>query len=122
MNLSRTKKTAHTGVMLCLLASAASASDISLAWNPPTVNTDGSPLTDLAGFCVHYGLTSGVYGQSVDVGSSSSATVVGLQEGRTYYFAVRAYNSAMVQSDYSGEFSCTAPDVTPPVITGRCSR
>jgi hypothetical protein len=74
-----------------------------LQWNPPVTNTDGTPLTDLAGFKVYYGTVSGVYSLVVDVGNSTSTEISNLQAGGTYYFAVTAYNLAGNESGYSGE-------------------
>jgi len=39
---------------LLLLAVAVNAADITLAWDRPTNNVDGSPLTDLAGYRLYY--------------------------------------------------------------------
>src|SRR5205823_5080417 len=59
-----------------------------------------------------------VYGTPVDVGASTTYTVTGLAAG-TYYFAVTAYDSSGVQSDFSNEATraVTAVDTTPPVIS-----
>ncbi len=40
-------------------AVTAFAGTITLAWDAPTTNTDGTPLTDLAGYKIYYGPTSG---------------------------------------------------------------
>lgn len=42
-----------------LWTTTASAVDITLAWNAPTLNTDGSPLTDLAGYRISYCVGAG---------------------------------------------------------------
>ena len=39
---------------LCLVQDAFSA-EVTLSWDPPTTNADGTPLTDLAGYKVYYG-------------------------------------------------------------------
>src|SRR5439155_856826 len=76
-----------------------------LSWVAPTTNTDGSPLTDLAGYKVHYGLAAGSYTTVVDIGMASCAlsggvtqcnySVTGLISG-TWYFVVSAYNTGGV--------------------------
>ena len=38
-----------------------------MAWDTPTTNTDGSPLTDLGGYKLYYGAASGIYDHSIDV-------------------------------------------------------
>lgn len=78
---------------------------VTLSWVPPTTNTDGSPLTDLAGFRVYYGNALGAYPTMIDISSPSTATkiITGLA-ANTYYFVATAYavrNSAVVESDYS---------------------
>ena len=81
---------------------------VTLSWVPPTLNTDGSPIEDLAGFKIYYGNLSRRYGRVLNVPDASinSAVIEGLAPA-TWYFAVRAYNSHGVESDYSVEVSKT---------------
>src|SRR5256885_10347350 len=37
---------------------ATAATSVSLAWQPPTQNSNGTPITDLAGYRIHYGTAS----------------------------------------------------------------
>ncbi|MGD0887035.1 MAG: fibronectin type III domain-containing protein [Thermodesulfovibrionales bacterium] len=92
---------------LILYPQNASADQITLVWNPPTTNTDGTPLTDLAGYIVYYGTASRNYPQNVPVGIVTTYTVSNLTDGLTYYFAVAAYDTAGNQSAYSNEVSKT---------------
>lgn len=73
-----------------------------LTWTAPTTNTNGSSLTDLAGFYVYYGTSQSDLSQSVQVASPSetSYTVGNLAAG-TWYFAVTAYASDGTQSALS---------------------
>lgn len=66
-----------------------------LTWAAPTVNTDGSPLTDLAGFRIAYGLSAGALNKSITVSSPTTTSFVvdNLSSG-TWYFAITAYNTA----------------------------
>lgn len=66
-----------------------------LTWIPPTQNTDGSALTDLAGFYVYMG--TGTTPLAKLSASTLSYTVAGLAPG-TYVFAVTAVNSAGLES------------------------
>jgi hypothetical protein len=66
-------------------------------------NTDGTPLTDLAGYKIYYGTTSGTYTTSIDVGNVTNYTLTGLTPGLTYYIAVTAYDKARDESGYSNE-------------------
>jgi hypothetical protein len=81
---------------------------VTLSWTPPTTNSDGSPLTDLAGYRIVYGTASRTYTQSLTIGAPSvaSASIEGLAQG-TWYFAVKAYTAAGVESDLSNEASKT---------------
>jgi hypothetical protein len=80
------------------------AADATLSWTPPTTNTDGSPLTDLGGYKIYYGPTSGNYTNNQDLAdpAAASAIVTDLTAG-TWYFAVTAYNSTGQESDFSNE-------------------
>lgn len=78
-----------------------------LEWTAPTENSDGSALTDLAGYKVHYGASSGSYSQTIEAGNVTTYQVTGLPEGFTYYFVVTAYNQARVEGEPSNEASKT---------------
>lgn len=83
-------------------ATAHSGPAVTLTWDPPTTNADGSPLTDLAGYKVHYGTATGAYTKTVDVHNVTTHRVEDLAPG-TYYFAVTAYDLSGNESDYSNE-------------------
>jgi hypothetical protein len=74
----------------------------SLSWTPPTQNTDGSSLTDLAGFRIVYGTSAAALNQTVEIANPGVATYVisDLTSG-TWYFAVKAYSSTGAESDAS---------------------
>jgi hypothetical protein len=78
---------------------------ITLTWNPPTTNEDGSPLTDLAGHRLYYGtispLTAG-NSTSVDVGAKTTHTIADLEPG-TYYVSVSAYDTRANEGPRSAE-------------------
>ena len=81
---------------------------ISVTWRPPTQNEDGSSLIDLAGYVIHYGMTSGVYDNEIRIENPglTSYVIEGLVAG-TYYVAMTSFNSAGVESDYSSEIVVT---------------
>jgi hypothetical protein len=75
---------------------------------PPTENTDGSVLTNLAGYTVYYGTSPGNLTQSVKVTNPglTAYTMSNLPSG-TWYFAVTSYSSAGIESSRSGIVSTT---------------
>lgn len=77
---------------------------VSLSWTPPTENEDGTPLTDLAGYRLYYGATSGDYTAQVDITdrTATSYIVESLAPG-TWYFALTAVNAAGAESAKSNE-------------------
>src|SRR2546422_4112722 len=88
---------------LCFLAPAlSSAAQVTLAWDP---NTEA----DLAGYRLYYGLSNRNYSSVTDVGNFATNTVPGLAEGTTYFFAVTAYNTSGLESDFSNEINYTTP-------------
>jgi hypothetical protein len=84
-----------------------STGSLILSWNAPTTNTDGSSLTNLGGYKVYWGTSSGVYTTTLDVGNVLQYTLNNFAGGYTYYFAVKAYNASSVESSYSNEVSAS---------------
>lgn len=76
----------------------------SLSWTPPTRNTDGTALTDLAGYKLYWGPASGNYTQSVTVQNPGLTTYVveNLTAG-SWYFVSTAVNALGIESNFSGE-------------------
>jgi len=60
-----------------------------LSWTAPTTNTDGTALTDLAGYTILYGSSPSALNQSIAINSASanSYQITGLAAG-TWYFSV----------------------------------
>lgn len=74
---------------------------VTLSWTPPTQNTDGTSLTNLAGYRVVYGTSASALNQTVQVNAGVSSVVVENLAPATYYFAVRAYTSSGLESSNS---------------------
>jgi Putative Ig domain len=89
-----------------VVQATSTSSPVTLSWVRPTQNVDGTQLTNLAGYRIHYGQVSGQYDYSVSVGSPSitSATIESLAPA-LWYFAVTAVTSSGTQSDYSAQLS-----------------
>lgn len=88
--------------ILLLAARAWSAESVTLAWDPST-----DP--EVTGAIVYYGNASRNYPWHTNVGNVTRATVQGLTNGLTYFFAVTATNPAGLESDYSNEVSTSIP-------------
>lgn len=79
---------------------------VTLSWEAPTQNTDGSQLTDLAGYRIYYGVDSGNLSNVIEISNPSVSTYV--VEGLTpdiWHFASTALNSQGAESDFSGQVS-----------------
>lgn len=87
---------------------ANAAGSATLSWTPPTQNSDGSSLGNLAGYRVMYGRTSSNLDQTVNVDNPSvnRYMVENLGSG-TWYFAVMAVNATGVTSQMSNTASKT---------------
>ncbi|MGZ5027592.1 MAG: PKD domain-containing protein, partial [Methylobacter sp.] len=94
------------GLALFLFSSNLFAGSANLAW-------DASTSSNIGGYKISYGQTSGSYASTVDVGNNTTYAVSGLQDGAKYYFAVKAYDSTKtVESAYSNETNFTTPAAT----------
>jgi hypothetical protein len=86
----------------------ASSGSATLTWEPPTTRTDGTPLTNLAGYRIRYGTSSGSYPNVITIanGGITSAVVENLPPA-TYYFVATAYDTTGAESSYSSTVSKT---------------
>ena len=81
-----------------------------LTWIPPTQNSDGTALTNLAGYRIYYGTSSSSLGQSIQIADIglTSYTISNLSSA-TWYFGLTAYTSDGVESPMSGIASKSIP-------------
>lgn len=79
-----------------------------VSWVAPTQNTDGTALTDLAGFNIYYGISSSSLTQKIQVQGpgTTNYVVTGLSTG-TWYFAVSSVATDGAESAYSAVSSKT---------------
>jgi hypothetical protein len=74
----------------------------SLSWIPPTSNTNGSALTNLVGYRIHYGTSSTSLTQTAQIANAGITRFVVENLGvGTWYFGVRAYTSNGSESSLS---------------------
>ncbi|HUQ51567.1 MAG TPA: putative Ig domain-containing protein [Gammaproteobacteria bacterium] len=93
-----------------LTVQAVATGSATLNWTPPTTNTDGTPLTHLAGYKIYWGTTSGNYSNSVALMNPglTSYVVTNLVPG-TYFFVATAVNSTGAESVFSAAASKSVP-------------
>lgn len=79
-----------------------------LMWTPPTENTDGSPLLNLAGHRVHWGVAADQLSNTAQISDPSvnTYTIENLPPG-TWYFGVTAYTTQGAESTLSNIVSKT---------------
>jgi hypothetical protein len=77
-----------------ITVTASGSGRATVSWRPPTHNTDGSALTNLAGFVIAYGDSADDLSRSIAVDDPLATTYVveNLTNG-TWYFAVQAINT-----------------------------
>ncbi|HKQ39686.1 MAG TPA: hypothetical protein VJ063_16535 [Verrucomicrobiae bacterium] len=89
---------------------------VAFSWKP-----NNEP--DLAGYRLYVGTVPGVYAGYVEVGTATRVRLVDLIRGMRYFFALTAYNSSGLESDFTPELSAQIPFATPvtpavePVVT-----
>jgi hypothetical protein len=78
---------------------------VTVSWTPPTLNDDGSALTDLAAYKFYYGTSSGNYTKQVRVDNAAglSTFVIENLTPATYFIVATAINSNEVESGFSNE-------------------
>ncbi len=73
-----------------------------LDWMPPTLNTDGSVLTDLAGFKIYYGTSLNNYSNQITINNPGVTTyVVDNLTPNTWYFVSTSFNTSGMESVFS---------------------
>jgi len=80
-----------------------------LSWQPPTENTNGTPLSDLAGIRIYYGTSSSNLSKMVEAAANASSYTIGNLAAGTWYFAAAAYSSVGTQSSLTPVVSKSVP-------------
>ena len=95
---------------LALNIARADSATLALTWQP-------SPSSGVVAYRIYYGTSSGIYQWSLAVPNTTTAQVTGLATGTTYYFAVKAVDTAAMESPASNEvyysFSSSPTDSSP---------
>jgi hypothetical protein len=110
IKVSDGKATASLPAFSIAVSSTSTNGAATLSWTPPTQNTNGTTLTNLAGYRIYYGTSSSAMNQRISIANPgvSRYVVDGLGAG-TWYFNVRAYTSTGVESAASNTASKTMP-------------
>ena len=116
--MENTIKTIILTLALLLIPTIALAGSVTLSWDPPTTNSDGTPLTDLSGYVVYYGTDSGSYTKNIDIGNVVTYSVSGLTDNLIYHFAVTAYDFSGNESGYSNEVAATIEEESDNIAPG----
>jgi hypothetical protein len=83
-------------------SSSGSIGSATLSWEAPTANTNGSPLTDLAGYRIYYGSSPKHLSHAVQIKTVGLQTyVIDDLEPGTWYFAVKSVAANGAESSLS---------------------
>jgi hypothetical protein len=93
-----------------VVSATSTTGSATLSWTPPTRNTDGTTLTNLAGYRILYGTSATSLTRTVQVANAgiSRYVVESLASGR-WYFSVRAYTTSGAESASSSTANVTVP-------------
>ena len=93
---------------ITVLAAGSSGGNVSLSWQAPTDNTNGSTLLNLSGYVIHYGSVSKTYTSTITIDNPglTSYVVEDLPPG-TYYFTMTSTTASGAHSSLSAEASTT---------------
>lgn len=86
-----------------------SANSITLTWQEPERNIDGSPFTDLAGFKIYFGFESGIYTGIRYVAGQNFCFIDGLPGDTMIHLAVTTYDKSGNESEFSDELQTYLP-------------
>lgn len=83
-----------------------SSGSATLSWTPPTRNSNGTALTNLAGYRIYYGTSPSSLTRTVTLSNAGlTRYVVSDLSAATWYFSIRAYTSSGVESTNSNTVS-----------------
>jgi hypothetical protein len=87
-------------------APPASTGNATLSWSRPSENTNGTPLTNLAGYIVRYGTSAAALSSQIQVSSPTTTDleIDNLTPGK-WFFEVAAINTAHMESAFSSAVS-----------------
>lgn len=101
-----TNRTSLPAFNIAVNSPGTSSGAATLSWTPPTRNTNGTTLTNLAGYRIYYGTSPSTLTRTVTVNNAGvTRYVIEDLSAATWYFAVRAYTTTGVESANSTTMS-----------------
>ncbi len=102
ISVSDGKETVAMPAFSISVTKAAAINSAALSWSAPTQNTDGTALTDLAGYTIVYGTAQATLDQIVRIDNATATnwTLDSFPSG-TYYFAIKAFTANGAESALS---------------------
>ena len=124
-NVKRTGPRGLLVLSILVLSSQAAAFDVRILWDAVTQNSNDQPVT-ISHYVLYYGNVSrGVvahpaeaalsYDHTTNVSNATEISVQGLDDAKTYYFAVAAVDGDGAYSNFSGEAVANKDGVQNPV-------
>jgi hypothetical protein len=97
-----TNRTSLRAFSIAVNSPGSSSGSATLSWTPPTRNTNGSTLSNLAGYRIYYGTSANNLTRTVQLSNAGlTRYVVSDLSAATWYFSVRAYSSSGAESTNS---------------------
>ncbi|MEP7247984.1 MAG: fibronectin type III domain-containing protein, partial [Gammaproteobacteria bacterium] len=109
ISVSDGAKTASLGAFsIAVTAAPTTTGSVTLNWTPPTQNTDGTSLTNLAGYRIYAGTSTSNLTQAAEIANPgvTSYQVDNVPSG-TWYFSVHVYNADGTEGTGSNPVSKT---------------
>jgi hypothetical protein len=101
-----TNRTSLPSFSIAVNSVGTSNGSATLSWTPPTRNTNGTTLTNLAGYRIYYGTSPSTLTRTVTLSNAGlTRYVISDLSAATWYFAVRAYTTTGVESANSTTMS-----------------
>lgn len=78
-----------------------------LNWTAPSAREDGNPLSlsEISGYRVYYGSTSGDYINSIEINDSTAQETTITAARGLYYYVITSFDTAGRESNYSQELN-----------------
>jgi hypothetical protein len=102
-------KTTASLAAFSITVTAVATGSATVNWTPPTTNTDGTSLMNLAGYRIYYGTSASNLDKMVSANVGTTSYMVENLTPATWYFAVKAYTSSGTESDASNVATKTIP-------------